>query len=297
MKKRSERKGKYAEELGQLEADGVQMKNKRRLVRFLEKANGDVNAAKQLIATRQEKHRQRKGPDPTITRTTNSRKAAGLNTDDLENLKRLRIAGLHGNPKRILATFHECHESIEMTIARTEEAREKRCRERGERTAVRISLALFYSDTGLFLFQKRGELATVQDAYMQLDEEHVWPEGIEQVYLDGNNMMFVVDSLRRLCLNRAGKKTERAIGQIAAAWNERLHMSHVDLIFDSTRQVDPIGSVIVSSAHPRYPTTDDMLVEIARRPENREKNKRTVIVTSDRALAALVSGQTKRFCE
>ena len=102
-------------------------------------------------------------------------------------------------------------------------------------------------------------------------------------------MMFVVDSLRRLCLNRAGKKTERAIGEIAAAWNEQMRIPNVELIFDSTRQLDQIGTVKVISAQPNHGTTDDMLVEIARRPENHEKNKRTVIVTSDRALATLVS--------
>ena len=122
-----------------------------------------------------------------------------------------------------------------------------------------------------------------------MDKLEDWPENIEQVYLDGNNMMFVVNSLRRLCLNRAGQKTERAIGEIASAWNERLHIPNVDLVFDSTRQVDPIGTVKVSSAQPKYRTTDDMLVELARRPENQGKNKRTIIVTSDRALAALVS--------
>jgi hypothetical protein len=102
-------------------------------------------------------------------------------------------------------------------------------------------------------------------------------------------MMFVVDSLRRLCLNRAGKKTERAIAQIAAAWNEQIHIPNVDLIFDSTRQLDQIGSVRVSSAQPTYKTTDDMLIEIARRNENQEKNKHTIVVTSDRALAIHVS--------
>ncbi len=101
--------------------------------------------------------------------------------------------------------------------------------------------------------------------------------------------MFVVDSLRRLCLNRAGKKTERAIAQIASAWNEQMHISNIDLIFDSTRQLDQIGSVIVSSAQPQYKTTDDMLIDIARRSENQEKNRRTIVVTSDRALAVHVS--------
>jgi hypothetical protein len=108
-------------------------------------------------------------------------------------------------------------------------------------------------------------------------------------------MMFVIDSLRRLCLNRAGQKTERAIGEIASAWNEKMHIPNVDLIFDSTRQLEPIGTVKISSAQPKYRTTDDMLVEIARRPENQGKNKRTIIVTSDRALAALVSLKKKFF--
>ena len=75
------------------------------------------------------------------------------------------------------------------------------------------------------------------------------------------------------CLNRAGHRTERAIGEIASAWNEKMHIPHLDLIFDSTRQLDQVGSVKVSSAQPKYRTTDDMLVEIARRPENQAKEQ------------------------
>ncbi|CAF4153762.1 unnamed protein product, partial [Adineta steineri] len=115
-----------------------------------------------------------------------------------------------------------------------------------------------------------------------------WPRDIEQVYLDGNNMMFVVDSLRRLCLNRAGKKTERAIGEVAAAWNQQMHIPNVELIYDSTRQLDQIDTVKVTSAQPKYKTTDDMLVDIVHRPENHEKNKHTIVITSDRALAVLL---------
>ena len=98
--------------------------------------------------------------------------------------------------------------------------------------------------------------------------------------------MFVIDSLRRFCLNGARKKTERAIAQIAAAWNEQMHIDNVDLIFDSTYQLDQIGSVRVSSAQPHYKTTDDMLIDIAHRNEN---NARTVVVSSDRALSIQVN--------
>ena len=101
-------------------------------------------------------------------------------------------------------------------------------------------------------------------------------------------MMFVVDCLRQLCLNRARHKTERAIGELAAAWNEQLRIPKVELVFDSTRQVDQIGSVNVTSAHPTYRTTDDMLIDIARRTDRHDKNKHTIIVTSDRDLAVQV---------
>jgi len=121
--------------------------------------------------------------------------------------------------------------------------------------------------------------------YLIIENRDDWPENIEQVYLDGNNMMFVVDSLRRLCLNRNSKTTERAIAEIAATWNEQMQIANVDLIFDSTRQLDSVGSVRVSSAQPQYKTTDDMLIEIARR----NQNQRTVVVTSDRALSAQVN--------
>ena len=99
-------------------------------------------------------------------------------------------------------------------------------------------------------------------------------------------MMFVVDSLRRLCLNRAGRKTENAIAQIAFAWNQHIHIPNIDLIFDSTDKIGQIdNNVRVSSAQPRYKTTDDMLIDIARRSENQARNRHTIVVTSDRALS------------
>ena len=107
-------------------------------------------------------------------------------------------------------------------------------------------------------------------------------------------MMFVVDSLRRLCLNRAGRKTENAIAQIASAWNQHMHISNIDLIFDSTDQIGQIdNNVRVNSAQPRYKTTDDMLIDIARRSENQAKNRHTIVVTSDRALSIHVRSH---FC-
>ncbi|CAF4650724.1 unnamed protein product, partial [Rotaria magnacalcarata] len=69
-------------------------------------------------------------------------------------------------------------------------------------------------------------------------------------------MMFVIDSLRRLCLNQSSKEAERAIAEIAATWNKQMLIPHVELIFDFTQQLEPIDSIKVSSARPTYKTTD-----------------------------------------
>jgi hypothetical protein len=139
---------KYASQIAQLEADGVQIKNKRILARLLEKADGQIDVVKQLINERQEKHLKRKeyqhkhratspkAGDETISTWKRRRE---FSADDLDTLKQLRSAGAHGHPKRVLAAFHECNGSIEMTLARIQTEREERVRHRDERVLVRIS--------------------------------------------------------------------------------------------------------------------------------------------------------------
>ncbi|CAF2867991.1 unnamed protein product [Rotaria sp. Silwood2] len=270
--KLAELDAKYANQIAQLEIDGTIIKNKRILLHLLEKTDGQVDGVKQLLNERKQRTKEYRDKHYNEAQETGStlRKRQKLSVDDMDNLKRLRSAGVHGNPMKILAIFHECNESIEMTVARTQQEREQRLQCRDGRKL------------------QRNILVEAENGYININNRDDWPRDIEQVYLDGNNMMFVVDSLRRLCLNRSGKKTERALGEIASAWNEQMHIPYVELIFDSTHQLDQIGTVKISSAQPKYRTTDDMLVEITQQPENHEKNKRTIIVTSDRGLAALL---------
>ncbi|CAF4247413.1 unnamed protein product, partial [Adineta steineri] len=115
---------KYANQIAQLEAEDFPVKNKRILARLLEKSNGDIDVVKQFAQERQEKHLKRKDHrsiSPTMkTQEDNEtcRKRHDFNSDDLENLKKLRLAGVHGNPRKVLATFHECNDSIELTQVR-----------------------------------------------------------------------------------------------------------------------------------------------------------------------------------
>ena len=84
------------------------------------------------------------------------KKRRELSSDDLENLKRLRSAGVHGNPKKILEIFHECNESIEMTAARTEEVREERRRNRDERVIVRQTNSLLFIKSIFFHYRNEN---------------------------------------------------------------------------------------------------------------------------------------------
>ncbi|CAF1188407.1 unnamed protein product [Rotaria sordida] len=262
---------KYSSQITQLETDGIKIKNKRLLLELLEKANGQVDIVKQLFAERNEQKHQIKSSINTSEANHENlsltKKRHEINADDIDNLRQLRSAGIYGNPVKILALFHECNQSIEMTKARIEKDREQREQQYEKRT------------------QQRIVLAEIHDAYLTINNRDDWPDNIQQVYLDGNNMMFVIDCIRRLCLNRASKKAERAIAELAAAWNEQMHIPNIELIFDLTHQLEQIQSIKVSSAHPMYKTTDDMLIDIVRRSENQQKNKHTIIVTSDRGLA------------
>jgi hypothetical protein len=125
---------KYATQVTQLEADGVNIKNKRLLLKLLEKANGEVEIVKQLLAKKEEKRKQAQTSSNTTEGATKNRHA--VDPDDLDNLRQLRSAGVHGNPIKILAIFHECGESIEKTIARLEKEREER--EQGSEHRIQV---------------------------------------------------------------------------------------------------------------------------------------------------------------
>ena len=121
---------KYTNQVAQLEADGVKIKNKRLLIHLLEKANGEVDVVKQLLAERSEQKKQMNASSYTTEgdEETESpfKQRSAVDMDDLDNLRQLRSAGAHGNPVKILAIFHECGESIEQTIGRLAKDREER---------------------------------------------------------------------------------------------------------------------------------------------------------------------------
>lgn len=134
---------KYATQLEQLEADGVKTKNKRLLIQLLEKANGDVDVVKKLLAEQQQQHQVKS------TNHISTTDQHDIDIDDLDHLKELRSAGVHGNPVKILKVFHECNDSIEETIVRLAKEREHRAQQSAKRTEVYKNS---YHPSSFFLF-------------------------------------------------------------------------------------------------------------------------------------------------
>jgi len=107
-----------------------------------------------------------------------------------------------------------------------------------------------------------------------------WPTGVAHLYLDGNNMLFVVAPIRSLVLKRKGKVAEAALEALARKFASALNLEHCTLIFDDTRRTSSQDkSFTVCSARPAYRTSDDALVQIAQQTE-----VPSLYVTSDREL-------------
>lgn len=140
MQRRREKKentqllqSKYAEQLAQLASRGIEMRNNPTLLQLLEMSNGEIDVVESLIAEENSTCLK----DDT-SRMASSEEHSELNGDDndLSHLKQLRAAGIHGNPMKILAVFHQCHQSIELTRARLAEQRDRRDRLQGNRLEV-----------------------------------------------------------------------------------------------------------------------------------------------------------------
>jgi len=110
--------------------------------------------------------------------------------------------------------------------------------------------------------------------------ESAWPAGPIHLYLDGNNMLFVVASIRSLVLKRKTKAAEASLEALARKFASSLDLEHCTLVFDDTKTAVSETGITVCSARPTFPTSDDALVEWTK--EN--KDKPAMVVTSDRGL-------------
>jgi len=90
-------------------------------------------------------------------------------------------------------------------------------------------------------------------------------QGTKTIYLDGNNMLFVDEKLRKLSLNHKRSLAERLIANLATEFGKKNGLENIILIFDKTNNVysqsfDSL-KLSVCSATPNFKTSDDALVD------------------------------------
>jgi len=92
-------------------------------------------------------------------------------------------------------------------------------------------------------------------------------------------MMFVLSSLRTLILKKRNvKSAEAALEKIAFKFCEIMNVTG-NLMFDDTNRLNAYPKLVVTSARPNQPSTDDAFVLIAEK-----LTAPTVFITSDREL-------------
>jgi predicted RNA-binding protein with PIN domain len=107
-----------------------------------------------------------------------------------------------------------------------------------------------------------------------------------QLYLDGNNMLFVDDILRKLCLNKNVAGAAKKLSEAVEIYSKQEKLNTI-LIFDILKECfekDEDGVKFqVCSARPDFETSDDALVEWAG-GLSASAMESILFVTSDRAL-------------
>jgi len=128
---------------------------------------------------------------------------------------------------------------------------------------------------------------TGNTAHVQLPKDGPWPAQFTRIFVDGNNLMFLTNGLRKLTLQKKFRKIENVLASITEHFSEKTKITAI-LIFDGTptnsqKTLLNGSSMTVTSARPEFPTTDQALIHWAK--NNPSEVASSVVVTSDRALS------------
>jgi hypothetical protein len=116
-----------------------------------------------------------------------------------------------------------------------------------------------------------------------------WPvDKYSTLYVDGNNMLFLNNTLRQNTLRRKKKKSEKIITYAVEQFCNIHRFDLVIVIYDSTNlvyeKVLANGTkLVVTTAIPQFKTSDDALVDFNEK-QSPEVRKKSLIATSDREL-------------
>jgi len=105
-----------------------------------------------------------------------------------------------------------------------------------------------------------------------------WPQEGSHLFLDGNNMLYVIKPIRDLAVRRRNlSQASSFLQRIARDFTEIMNLENCTLMFDNTRISVNESRFSVVSARPHFRTSDDALVELATKTKG-------LFVTSDKEL-------------
>mmetsp|Transcript_3338 Transcript_3338/g.4588 ORF Transcript_3338/g.4588 Transcript_3338/m.4588 type:complete len:311 (+) Transcript_3338:49-981(+) len=122
--------------------------------------------------------------------------------------------------------------------------------------------------------------------------ENGWPAEGKNLYLDGNNMLFVLGPIRKLALQGKRAHAEFVLQCLAEEFTKKMGLTKCTLIYDNTKKNVATASFVVCSARPDFATSDDALVAWASEPEGKG-----LYVTSDRGLIERLAAVGSSICK
>jgi len=116
-------------------------------------------------------------------------------------------------------------------------------------------------------------------SFVSLKTKESWPSGVARLYLDGNNMLYVLSPIRSLVLKGKAKEAEAVLEALARKFADAMNLEHCTLVFDDTNKNVQEDRFVVCSARPSFATSDDALVDWCKGID-----KPSLFITSDREL-------------
>jgi len=122
---------------------------------------------------------------------------------------------------------------------------------------------------------------------VQLPVDGIWPEQFKRIFVDGNNLMFITNGLRKLTLQKNFRAVENVLASITEHFSGKTILTAI-LMFDNTptnthKTLQNGSTLTVTSARPHFVSTDKALIHWAK--NNPTGVASSVVVSSDRALS------------
>jgi len=124
--------------------------------------------------------------------------------------------------------------------------------------------------------EKHGKLSV---DVSELTDQSTWPASVNHVFLDGNNMMYVANAMRKFAIKKKSM-AEAILTSFARRFKEVANIK-LTIIFDDASKTIEENRFCVFRARPAFATSDDALVQLAGALDDK---KSAMFVTSDREL-------------